>query len=55
MKRQGKKWDDNANRNGRPKKEQLVKDYLQEHPDENPTQVARVLGMSRTTVYKYMK
>jgi len=43
------------NKDGRPKKEQLVKDYLQKHPDNNPTQVARALGMSRTTVYKYMK
>lgn len=45
--------------NGRPKgsgtKEQLVKDYIKEHPSDNPTQVARALKMSRTTVYKYMK
>lgn len=52
MKRQGKKWDDN---NGRPNKEQLVKDYIKEHPTENPTQIARALNISRPTVYKYMK
>lgn len=52
MKRQGKKWDD---KNGRPSKEQLVKEYIKDHPIENPTQVARALGISRPTVYKYMK
>jgi hypothetical protein len=41
--------------NGRKSKEQLVKDYLKEHPAANPTQVARALGISRPTVYKYMK
>ena len=40
---------------GRPSKEQLVKEYLAEHPNDNPTQVARALGISRPTVYKYMK
>lgn len=39
---------------GRPSKEQLVKDYIKEHPEENPTQIARALGMSRTTIYKYL-
>jgi len=47
------------NTDGRPKgsgtKEQLVKDYLKDHPAANPTQVARALGISRPTVYKYMK
>jgi DNA-binding MarR family transcriptional regulator len=55
MKRQGKKWDDG---NGRPKgsgtKEQLVKDYIAEHPMDNPTKIARALKISRPTVYKYM-
>jgi len=40
---------------GRPDKEQLVKDYIKEHPTENPTQIAKALGISRPTVYKYMK
>lgn len=49
-------WRDGA---GRPKgsgtKEQMVKDYIKDHPTDNPTQVARALKMSRTTAYKYMK
>jgi len=32
-----------------------TKDYLQKYPSDNPTQVARILKMSWTTVYKYMK
>ena len=55
MKRQGRKWTDN---NGRPKgsgtKEDLVKGYLVENPDSTPTEIARNLGISRTTVYKYL-
>lgn len=47
------------NTEGRPKgsgtKEDLVKGYLVEHPDSTPTEIARNLGISRTTVYKYMK
>lgn len=47
------------NKEGRPKgsgtKEQLVKDYIEEHPQANPTEIARALKMSRTTVYKYMQ
>lgn len=36
-------------------KELLVKEYLKDHPEDNPTQIARSLGISRPTVYKYMK
>lgn len=43
------------NKDGRPSKEQLVKDYLKEHPRDNPTQISKALGVSRPTVYKYMK
>lgn len=47
------------NTEGRPKgsgtKEDLVKGYLVENPDSTPTEIARNLGISRTTVYKYMK
>ncbi|KFI45299.1 hypothetical protein GA0061078_0091 [Bifidobacterium bohemicum] len=43
---------------GRPvgsgNKKQLVRDYVQNHPDASPTQIARELGISRPTVYKYM-
>lgn len=56
MKRQGKKWDEN---NGRPKgsgtKEQLVRKYIDKFPEKKPAQIARELGISRPTVYKYMK
>ena len=45
--------------NGRPKgsgtKEELVKEYIEENPDDNPTEIARALNISRPTVYKYMK
>lgn len=47
-----KNW---RNKEGRPDKEQLVKKYIKNHPTENPTQIAKALNMSRTTVYKYMK
>ena len=44
--------------NGRPKKsgtkEKLVKEYVKNNPDDNPTEIARSLGISRTTVYKYI-
>jgi len=43
---------------GRPKgsgtKENLVKEYLEENPDHTPTEIAKNLGISRTTVYKYI-
>ena len=51
MKREGKKWTDN---NGRPSKESLVKEYIEKNPDDNPTKIAKNLGISRTTVYKYL-
>lgn len=54
MKRQGRKWDEN---NGRPKgsgtAEQKVADYRVIHPEASVTEVARALGISRTTVYKW--
>jgi transcriptional regulator of acetoin/glycerol metabolism len=40
---------------GDTSKEQLVKDYIKNHPKENPTQIAKALNISRPTVYKYMK
>ncbi|NMB19163.1 MAG: HTH domain-containing protein [Erysipelothrix sp.] len=43
---------------GRPKgsgtKEELVKEYIRNNPDHSPTKIARNLGISRTTVYKYI-
>lgn len=41
--------------NGRPSKEQLVKDYVADHPTDSPTQISKALGISRPTVYKYIK
>lgn len=46
-----KNWRDG---NGRPSKEELVKEYIKNNPDKNPTEIARNLGISRTTVYKYL-
>ena len=40
---------------GRPAKEQLVIDYLMNHPNDNISSVANALRVSRTTVYKYKK
>ena len=39
---------------GRPSKESLVREYLEDNPDHSPTEIARNLGISRTTVYKYI-
>lgn len=38
---------------GRPDKEELVTAYIAEHPWETVSQIARSLGVSRPTVYKY--
>ena len=44
---------------GRPKgsgtKEDLVREYIENNPNDNPTEIARNLGISRPTVYKYLK
>ena len=46
------------NREGRPKgsgtKEELVKEYIEKNPDDNPTEISKALNISRTTVYKYI-
>lgn len=56
MKRQGRKWTDG---NGRPvgsgtKEEQILK-YMESHPGAKVSKIAADLGISRTTVYKYIK
>ena len=43
------------NLEGRPTKENLVKDFIKENPTANPTKISRELGISRSTVYKYIK
>ncbi len=40
--------------NGRPSKKDLVKNHIKENPNDNPTEISKKLGISRTTVYKYM-
>lgn len=52
MKKRGQSF---KNPEGRPSKEQIVNDYIKDHPTSNPTQIARALGISRPTVYKYLK
>ena len=52
MSRQNKNWWDNS---GRPSKENIVKEYIEKNPDDNPTEIARALNISRPTVYKYLK
>ena len=39
--------------NGRKSKEELVKAYIADHPDQTVAAMARELGVSRTTIYKY--
>lgn len=40
--------------NGRPSKEKLVTDFIKKNPEKNPTEIAKALEVSRTTVYKYL-
>ena len=47
--------EDEYKNSGRPPKEQLVIEYLMNHPNDNISSVANALGVSRTTVYKYKK
>lgn len=45
------KW---RNVDGAPTKEKLILDYIKENPNDNPTQIAKSLSVSRSTVYKYL-
>lgn len=47
--------DEWRNKDGRPDKEFLVREHLDSYPNDSPSQIAKDLGISRTTVYKYMK
>ncbi len=47
----GKHWYDNG---GRPSKENIVREYIKNHPDSNVSQIAKDCGVSRPTVYKYL-
>ena len=54
--------DEWRNKDGRPKgsrnknnkKSELIIDYAATHPEANVTEIAKALGVSRTTVYKYL-
>ena len=50
MRRQGRKWTDG---NGRPDKSEIIIEYIADHPDASVSEIAKALGVSRTTVYKY--
>lgn len=43
------------NKEGRPSKAEEVKRYIQEHPKDNVSKLARGCGVSRPTIYKYLK
>ena len=43
------------NTKGAPKKEELVVNYIREHPDASVSEVARAVNVSRPTVYKYLR
>ena len=43
------------NKDGAPTKADLVRRYAAEHPDANHSEIARELGLSRTTVIKWLK
>ena len=40
---------------GAPTKEDLVLSYFNDHPDQSVTEIARACGVSRPTVYKWIK
>lgn len=48
-------WWDNGNRAGAPTKKDLVQAYAQEHPKATQREIARELGVSPTTVNKWLK
>ncbi|WP_338631962.1 hypothetical protein [Clostridium baratii] len=50
MKRQGKKWTDG---NGRPSKEQIVKEYRKSNPNARKCDCIRETGLDKKTVYKW--
>lgn len=55
QKRKGANWWDNGNRSGAPTKEALIKAYKKEHPEATQREIAKALGVSPTTVNKWLK
>lgn len=49
----GAEGGNDATKGGRHSVEQLVRDYLQEHPDAKKVEVVRETGLSKPTVYKW--
>lgn len=43
------------NKDGRPTKEALVREYMEVYPEDSVSRAAAQLGISRPTVYKYMR
>ena len=55
QRRKGKNWWDNGNRDGAPTKADLIRTYAAEHPEASQRQIAKALGVSPTTVNKWLK
>ena len=53
--RKGTNWWDGGNRNGAPTKRDEIRSYAAEHPDASHAAIAKALGVSRTTVIKWLK
>ena len=53
--RAGTNWWDNGNRDGAPKKAMLVWKAAANNPGANHSQIARIAGVSRPTVIKWLK
>lgn len=51
----GTNWWDNGNRDGAPDKAMLVWQAATEHPEANHSQIAKIAGVSRPTVVKWLK
>ena len=55
QRRKGSNWWDNGNREGAPKKRDEIRAYAATHPDASHSAIAKALGVSRTTVIKWLK
>ena len=53
--RKGTNWWDGGNRDGAPTKRDEIRAYAAEHPEASQRAIAKALGMSPTTVNKWLK
>lgn len=53
--RKGTNWWDGGNRNGAPTKRDEIRAYAAEHPEASQRAIAKALGVSPTTVNKWLK